>query len=113
MGWDLSASTVFDANDKRGALPPEVHRLHGEGTVAGPVVTAACAEGSVAAVLTALETAPRGSVLVVQGSGGWAYAGELLSTEAARVGVVAVVIDGHARDLDQTAASPSRSSPVG
>lgn len=97
----VSSSTVFDAQEKRGALPSWLRRLHGEGTVAGPVVTAACAEGSVTAVLTALETAPSGCVLVVQGSGDWAYVGELLSTEAARVGVVAVVTDGFARDIDQ------------
>lgn len=102
----VSSSTVFDAQDKRGALPSWIRRLHGEGTVAGPVVTAACAEGSVTGVLAALDTAPSGCVLVVQGSGDWAYVGELLCTEATRVGVVAVVIDGFARDIDQIRALP-------
>lgn len=97
----VSASTVFDAQDKRGALPSWIHRLHGEGTVAGPVVTTACAEGSVTGVLAALETAPRGSVLVVQGAGDWAYVGELLGSEAARAGVVCIVIDAFARDIAQ------------
>lgn len=103
---NLSASTVFDANDKQGALPPAIHRLHGEGTVSGPVVTAACADESVVAVLHALESAPSGCVVVVQGSGEWAYVGELLCTEAARIGAVAVVVDGYARDIDQVRALP-------
>ena len=65
----VSSSTVFDAHDKQGALASWVRRLHGQGTVSGPVVTAGCAEGSVTAVLAALETAPRGCVLFVQGAG--------------------------------------------
>ena len=97
----VSASTVFDAQEKRGALPSWIRRLHGEETVAGTIVTASCAEGSVTGVLAALETAPRGCVLVVQGPGDWAYVGELLGTEASRVGVAAVVIDGFARDIAQ------------
>lgn len=94
----LSASTVFDAQGKRGALPPQITRVHGEGCVAGPVVTAACAEGSVTAILAALDTAQPGSVLLAQGDGDWAYLGELIGSEAVRVGVVAVVVDGYVRD---------------
>jgi regulator of RNase E activity RraA len=97
----LSAAAVADARNKQGVLPPEIRWLHGDGPVAGRVVTAACAEGSASAMLRALLTAGQGDVLVVQGAGIWGYFGELAGAEAARRGIRAIVVDGLLRDLER------------
>ena len=68
----LSSSGVADARGKKGALPGGIRRLHGQGTLAEPVVTAGCGEGSVSAVLATLARARPGEVLVAQGGGEWA-----------------------------------------
>ncbi|HEY7691257.1 MAG TPA: cyclase family protein [Gaiellaceae bacterium] len=97
----LSSSGATDARGKRGALPGAIRRLHGAGTVAGQAITARCAEGAVSAVLAAFEQATAGQVLVAQGSGEWAYFGELTGAEAVRIGLAAVVVDGYVRDLER------------
>lgn len=102
----LSSSAVADARGKRGALEGAIRRLHGTGTVAGPLITAKCAEGSVSAVLRALADAEPGQVLFVQGTGEWAYSGELTAVEAVRCGIAALVIDGYIRDLERLVTLP-------
>lgn len=97
----LSSSGIADARGKQGALEGAIRRLHGAGTVAGTALTARCAEGSVAAVIHALEQAQPGQVLVIQGGGEWAYSGELTGAEAVRRGIVAFAIDGLVRDLER------------
>jgi 4-hydroxy-4-methyl-2-oxoglutarate aldolase len=96
---ELSASVIADARGKRGVLDPAIRHLHGDGTFGGPAVTARCAPGSGAAMFQALLQAGAGDVLVVQGPAPWAYFGELVGAEAARRGVVAIVVDGFIRDL--------------
>src|SRR5712691_4587235 len=85
----LSSSGVADARGKKGAFPAAIKRLHGSATVAGPAVTASCGEGAVSAVLASLQQAKPGQILVAQGSGEWAYFGELTGAEAVRVGLTA------------------------
>ena len=97
----LSSSGAADARGKRGALPGAIRRLHGAGTVAGPAITASCAQGAVSAVLASFEQATAGQILVAQGSGEWAYFGELTGAEAVRIGLAAVVVDGYVRDLER------------
>ena len=97
----LSSSGAADARGKRGALPGAIRRLHGKGTVAGPAITARCATGAVSAVLASFEQAAAGQILVAQGSGDWAYFGELTGAEAVRIGLAAVVVDGYVRDLER------------
>jgi regulator of RNase E activity RraA/kynurenine formamidase len=97
----LSSSGAADARGKRGALPGAIRRLHGAGTVAGPAITARCAPGAVSAVLGSLEQATAGQILVAQGTGEWAYFGELTGAEAVRIGLAAVVVDGFVRDLER------------
>ncbi len=99
----LSSSGVADARGKKGALPGGVRRLHGQGTLAGPVVTAGCGEGSVSAVLATLARASPGDVLVAQGGGEWAYFGELTGAEAVRIGLTGIVVDGLVRDMERLA----------
>lgn len=65
----------------------------------GPAVTVLACEDHLS-VLVALGRAEPGSVLVVATGGGRrAVAGELFATEAARRGLVGLVVDGHVRDL--------------
>ena len=95
----LTSSVITDAHDKRGMLASAIQRVYGDGVIAGPAVTAACAEGSVSAMLRAIERAAPGDVVMIQGRGEWAYFGELAAAEAVRRGVVAVVVDGLTRDV--------------
>jgi regulator of RNase E activity RraA/kynurenine formamidase len=97
----LSSSGAADARGKRGALPGAIRRLHGAGTVAGPAITAHCGAGAVSAVLASFEQATAGQILVAQGTGEWAYFGELTGAEAVRIGLAAVVVDGYVRDLER------------
>lgn len=99
----LSSSGVADARGKKGVLPGVIRRLHGQGTFAGPMVTASCNEGFVSAVLMALGRAKPGDVLVAQGGGEWAYFGELTGAEAVRIGLAGIVVDGLVRDMERLA----------
>lgn len=98
---ELSSSGVADARGKQGVFPGAIRRIHGSGCVAGPAITARCHEGAVSAVLGSFERAEAGQVLVAQGSGEWAYFGELTGAEAVRLGLAAVVVDGFVRDLER------------
>ena len=59
------------------------------------------APGAVSAVLASFEQATAGQILVAQGTGEWAYFGELTGAEAVRIGLAAVVVDGFVRDLER------------
>lgn len=95
----ISSSGVFDARGKQGALPAQIQRLSGRGLLVGPVRTAWCDEGSVSGLVSCFEECQPGDVIVLQGSGDWAYFGELTGAEAIRRGVVGVVADCYVRDL--------------
>ena len=102
----LSASTIADAAGGAGVLSAGLTRFSGSGTVAGPAVTADCAEGSLLAVFAALEHAEPGDVLCMTAPGLTAYLGDLLATEILNRGLVAVVVDGLIRDSDTLARLP-------
>lgn len=95
----ISSSGVFDVRGKQGAFPPQIQRLCGQGVLIGPARTAWCEEGSVSGVVTGLEKCETGDVLVIQGTGDWAYFGELTGAEAVRRGVIGLVADCYVRDL--------------
>lgn len=69
----------------------------------GPAYTVACYPGATWAVEQALEEAPEGSVLVINGEGfsGAVLMGGLMSLRAARRGLAGAVIDGAIRDLPE------------
>lgn len=102
----LSASTIADAAGGAGVLSAGLTRFSGSGTVAGPAVTADCAEGSLLAVFAALEHAEPGDVLCMTAPGLTAYLGDLLAAEILNRGLVAVVVDGLIRDSDTLARLP-------
>jgi len=96
----MSSTALVDALGRRGAIASSIRRLTGE-RLAGPAVTAACGEQSVAAMFRALRTAGEGDVLCVAGGGGeCAYLGDLAGAEAVRRRLAGVVVDGLVRDVD-------------
>ena len=70
--------------------------------VAGPAFTVRCYPGATWALEQALDLAPAGSVLVVDGGGvtDVILMGGLMSTRAQARGLAGVVIDGAVRDID-------------
>lgn len=102
----LSAAIIADAAGGAGVLSAGLTRFSGSGTVAGPAVTADCAEGSLFAVFAALEHADPGDVLCMTAPGLTAYLGDPLATEILNRGLVAVVVDGLIRDSDTLARLP-------
>jgi regulator of RNase E activity RraA len=104
----LPTAALIDAATKLGldgdvALLPELRPYGGAVAFAGEALTADCAEGSTAAMLTALKRARRGAVLVVRGTGPFAYLGDLAAAEAARRHLAGVVVIGLARDRHRLA----------
>ena len=79
--------------------PATVHRLHPGAPVAGPAIPCRHA-GSVDVFLEALETAPRGAVLVIdnEGRANEGCIGDLVVAEAKGAGVAGIVVWGCHRD---------------
>lgn len=102
----LSVSGLSDAVKGEGVVSPGLQRFSGSGTVAGPAVTADCAEGALSAVFAALEHAQPGDVLCLTAPGHTSYMGDLLATHLAQRGLAAAVVDGNIRDKDPIAALP-------
>ena len=70
--------------------------------VAGPAYTLRCGPGHNLALHVAIAQAPAGSVLVADATADpeWGYWGEVLTEAAMARGLVGLVIDGGARDID-------------
>lgn len=83
------------------ALSPVIKPMWKGARFAGPAATVACAAGDNLAIHAAVANATRGSVLAVSfaGESVRGYWGEVLTTAAETAGLVALVIDGHVRDL--------------
>jgi len=102
----LSVSGLSDAVQGEGVVSPGLRRFSGSGTVAGPAVTAECAEGALGAVFAALEHAHAGDVLCLTAPGHTSYMGDLLATHLSVRGLAAAVVDGNIRDAATIAALP-------
>jgi 4-hydroxy-4-methyl-2-oxoglutarate aldolase len=97
MGIDVSA--LSDADKTLPVLDPAVRAMIPDVRMAGPAFTV-LAEDDHLPVMTALEEAAPGDVLVIATSGGSrAVFGELFATEAQRRGLAGIVADGFCRDL--------------
>jgi 4-hydroxy-4-methyl-2-oxoglutarate aldolase len=107
----LGASTLHEASGLPGsAVAPAIRPAWPGAALAGPAYPVECAPGDNLAIHIALETVPRGSVLVVAtGSFLAGYWGEVLTVAAEAAGVVGLVIDGGVRDV---AALAARRFPV-
>jgi len=78
--------------------------------MAGPAWPVRCAPGDNLAIHHGLATAPKGSVLVVDGAGvATGYWGEVLTVQAQAAGLAGLLINGCVRDID---AMQARQFPV-
>ena len=96
----VSSTSLADAS-KSGTplreLSCEITAVRPELKLVGRAITVDASDGLLS-MLAALKIASAGDVLVVRGSKSGAVSGELFATEAHRIGVTGIVIDGYCRD---------------
>lgn len=83
------------------ALSPVIQPMWKGAHFAGPATTVACTPGDNLAIHAAVADATPGTVLAVSFAGDSVrgYWGEVLTTAAETAGLIALVIDGHVRDI--------------
>ena len=97
---DVSSTSLADASKTTTPLrelPCEIVAVRPELKLVGRAITVDASDGLLSMV-AALKIATAGDVLVVRGSKSGAVSGELFATEAQRIGVAGIVIDGYCRD---------------
>ncbi|HVL82909.1 MAG TPA: RraA family protein [Pseudonocardia sp.] len=95
----VQVSALCDADKTLPVVDPTVRAMLPDRSLAGPACTVVAHDDHLP-LLVALRHAQPGSVLVVATDGHRrAVAGELFATEAARLGLAGIVIDGYCRDL--------------
>jgi 4-hydroxy-4-methyl-2-oxoglutarate aldolase len=96
---ELGSATLGESGAT--ALSPVIKPMWKGAQFAGPAATVACAAGDNLAIHAAVADATPGSVLAVSFAGDSVrgYWGEVLTTAAEAAGLVALVIDGHVRDV--------------
>ena len=96
----VSSTSLADAS-KSGTplreLSCEITAVRPELKLVGRAITVDASDGLLS-MLAALKIATAGDVLVVRGSKSGSVSGELFATEAHRIGVTGIVIDGYCRD---------------
>jgi regulator of RNase E activity RraA len=96
----ISSTSLADASKSTTPLrelPCEITAVRPELKLVGRAITVDASDGLLSMV-AALKIATAGDVLVVRGSKSGAVSGELFATEAHRIGVTGIVIDGYCRD---------------
>ena len=96
----VSSTSLADASKSGTSLRElscEIIAVRPELKLVGRAITVDASDGLLS-MLAALKIAAAGDVLVVQGSKSGAVSGELFATEADRIGVTGIVIDGYCRD---------------
>lgn len=96
------SSILADVAGRRGALHGRIAPLAPTMRFAGPALTVEVRPGDNLMIHAALAVAKPGDVIVVDGKGDLSSAlmGEIMSQQAAALGVAAVVIDGAVRDSE-------------
>ena len=96
------SSILADVAGRRGALQGRIAPLAPSMRFAGPALTVEVRPGDNLMIHAALALARPGDVIVVDGKGdlGAALMGEIMSQQAAALGVAGVVIDGAVRDSE-------------
>lgn len=96
------SSILADVAGRRGALHGRIAPLAPSMRFAGPALTVEVRPGDNLMIHAALAVARPGDVIVVDGKGDLSSAlmGEIMSQQAAALGVAAVVIDGAVRDSE-------------
>ena len=99
----LGVATVHEAQGKTGLVDIPLVQVVPGSRVAGPARTALCANGDNLMVHAAVANAEAGDVLVLTMPDPTPVAliGDLLATQALDQGVVAILVDGAVRDLDE------------
>ena len=96
----VSSTSLADASKSTTPLRElscEITAVRPELKLVGRAITVDASAGLLSMV-AALKIATAGDVLVVRGSKSGAVSGELFATEAHRIGVTGIVIDGYCRD---------------
>lgn len=97
----LGTSTVYEASQLACALGPGFVPAWQGARLCAPAYTVTCEPGDNLPVHLAVEAAPQGCVLVVQGGGVLVgYWGEVLTRAAQARGITGLLIDGGLRDVD-------------
>jgi 4-hydroxy-4-methyl-2-oxoglutarate aldolase len=110
--WEgVSAASASDALNRFAAMVPEIRRLTGSGALVGRAWTARTMPADNSTVRRAVETAPRGSVLVIDARGCTTAAvwGEVMTARAEHAAIAGLVLDGAIRDV---AAIARRGFPI-
>lgn len=99
----LTASLASDAALGQGVVQPGLRPLERESRIAAPASVVQASHDDNQAVVTALGSAPQGSVLVVGGhaTSRSATIGDIMASELAARGVVGLVTDGLVRDASE------------
>lgn len=102
FGAALTADAAYRVGAKVGVPGSNILPLEPGLRIAGPARTVE-ANNDLVAILVALHRAESGSVLVIGNAvGGVAgLTGDIIATEARRIGVEAIVVDGHVRDTQE------------
>lgn len=100
---ELAASDIFEANGKSGDMSPEIRPIVEGRRMVGCAYTVRCWPGDLSAMRRAVDEAPPGSVLVIDGGGTnrsttWGGSATIV---AQRRGIEGVVTNGAARDIEQ------------
>jgi regulator of RNase E activity RraA len=96
---EIEVSALCDADKSLPVVDPGIRAMVPDVRVAGPALTVHAQDDHLP-VLSALDAASPGDVLVVVTGGGQrAVVGELFATEARRRGVAGIVVDGLCRDV--------------
>lgn len=103
---ELGVATVHEAAGRAGIVDLALTQIVPGSRAAGPARTALCAAGDNSMVHAAIAHANPGDVLVLTSAdpAPVALVGELLATQAQVRGIVAILVDGAVRDLDELAA---------
>jgi len=97
---ELGASTVHEADHRRGALDPTIRPIQTAARIAGSAVTVSCPPGDNLMIHAAVETCRPGDILVVVTTSPSTdgMIGELLATSLRAHGVIGVVTAAGIRD---------------
>lgn len=94
-------STVHEADQRRGALDPEIRPIQSGARIAGSAVTVSCHPGDNLMIHAAVETCRTGDILVVTTTSPSTdgMIGELLATSLRTHGVIGIVTAAGVRDV--------------
>lgn len=100
---DLGVATVYEASGREGLIAADLIQLIPGSRVAGPARIALCGQDDNRAVHEVMDHLQSGEVLVLAMPEPTPIAliGELLATQAAKRGAVALLVDAAARDVEE------------